>query len=216
MGYVVVHQGEMSEPGYRDYLRLVGRRLLAHNIGLDRVPRTAATGRPGCWLYVFDDEAAARELAEELKQFTQDDGWDVRPVEGPVEEGPLLPILLELGVDREGVGFRLNTFTKHALRTRFPGAVPHNNVWLDTECKQTFTVNGLRELALELLPVLTGLNPGQLHSFGGFEVINPVTAAVVVPFTPLKPPAGEPVAARSPTHSGSATSPESCTAVHPG
>jgi hypothetical protein len=214
MGHVVVHKGEMSEKAYRAYLLLVSRYLLEQGIGLDRVPRTEANGCAGRWLYVFADEAAARRVTEELTDYTEE-GWEVRPAEGSIDVGPLRPITVEAGWGRTGVGFGLDPLIRKALQDRFPGAAPHNQVWVDTDDQKVYSTSAFRKLAFELMPVLTGLKPQQLSLFGGFEIVDPVKEEVLVPFTPFELPVGDGPPPDLPTHSDSATSPDRCTVGHP-
>ena len=185
MGHVVVHKGEMGEAEYRQYLLLVSRWLLARGSSLDRVPRTAANGDAARWLYVFDDEASAKELVDELKQHTQDPGWEVAPVEGTVEEGPLRPITVEASWTATSIGIGLDPIMEEALQTRYPRQAKYWEIWLKlTQEGRQPAAEELRELTGQLLPVLTGLSPEQLGVYGGFEVVDPVTERVLVPFTP--------------------------------
>jgi hypothetical protein len=186
MSHVVVHKGEMSERAYRDYLRLVGRRLLAQGKGLDRVPRTATNGRPGRWLYVFADEAVARAVAEELKQDTEDEGWEVRPAEGVPEEGPLQPISVELCWQLTGFAFGLTPLTERALEARFPGCLRYEQVFVDADLSVRSPLpEEIRSLAADVLPLLVHLTPEVRQAFGGFEVIQPVDQELLMPFVPF-------------------------------
>jgi hypothetical protein len=212
MGYIVVHRGETTERAFRDYLLLVSRRLLKRGVGLDRVPRTPADGHPHRWLYVSADEAEAKELAKELRRYTEDNGWEVRPFEGTPEQGPLCPISVELGVSRTGFGFGLDPITKRALRLRYPEAVQYQHVRIDQgPGRKEPTVDELRAVVTQLLPLLTSLGPEQLAAFGGFEVVNPVAHEAVVPFTPYPPADGVASPVNGPTHSGTAGGPVHCT-----
>ncbi len=188
MGHVVVHKGEMSEREYRDYLRLLGRHLLAQGVGLDRVPRTTANGDTRRWLYVFEDENTARSLLDELKRDTEDQGWEVRPLEGAPVEGPLQPISIELCLQATGFALGLAPLTERALQARFPEALRYEQVFVDADLTgHTPTAEEVRSLAADVLPLLVRLTPEIRAAFGGFEVIEPVRAELLVPFVPLQP-----------------------------
>ena len=204
MGDVITYRGELSEAWYRHYLMVVCRWLLKQGVPLDRVSRTRSNGH---WLYVFDKHEDAELLMAKLRDETQDDAWEVAPVEGPPDVGPLRPITVEMGRGGRSVGFGLDGFVVRALRLHYPQAVPHDEVWIKTEQQWAFTVEGIRKLALEFLPFLTGLSLEQLGRFGGFEVIEPGKNKVVVPFTPFAQTNGDGVPAGSATHHETATSP---------
>ena len=53
------------------------------------------------WLYVWKSQQEAQAFADELKERTGENGWEVVPTpappsEGPLDEGPLGPILIQL------------------------------------------------------------------------------------------------------------------------
>jgi hypothetical protein len=217
MGFIVVHKGDTSERDYRHYLLLVSRWLLNRGVGYDRVPRIPENGRADRWLYVYGDEAEARSLAEELRRDTDDPGWEVRPVEGAPSEGPLTPITVEVSQGSTGVGFGLPPLIKKALRQRFSGCCPHENVWVTTDIPaEGLSTEDLREMTMKVLPVLAGLTLEQLGVLGGFEVIDPGADDILVPFTPLPFSAGDPARGVSPKHSDRVEDLAHCTPVHPG
>src|SRR5262249_47383591 len=131
MAYVVVYRGEESEQAYREYLLVVSRSLLHRGVSIDRVPRVPTPGRPDRWRYVRE-EAEARAFAEELRKYTEDDGWEARPAESPPAVGPLQPITIDLGLSRWSIGFGLDPITVHALQLRYPGSTHHREIWVKT------------------------------------------------------------------------------------
>lgn len=214
MGHVITYRGEMSEPWYRNYLVTVGRWwLIKKGVPLDSIPRTRSNGR---WLCVFDDRAVAEELRAQLLEEMEDELWEVAPAEGTPDVGPLQPITVELGRDFHGIGFGLDWFIVQSLRMRYPDAVPHEEVWLKTEQKSTFTKEGIRDFVAKQLPFLTNLTVAQMRSFGGFEVIDPGKQTTVVPFTPFPTVNGAEEPAESATHCEKASSPAHCTSTPPG
>jgi hypothetical protein len=216
MGFVVVRKGGMSEREYRDYLLFIDRRLSGRDLYFDDVPRTAENGQEGRWLFVSEDEADARELAEELRISAEDEGWEVRAVEGAPSHGPLTPLIVQVSRRITGAGFGIDPLIKKALRRHFPGCARHKNVWLNTDFpRETLAVDDLRQLAFQFLPALTGLNLPQLAMFKGIEVIDPVTSEVLVPFTPF-PIAGDGVSAVPPSDSDGIDEPHFCVPTHLG
>jgi hypothetical protein len=212
MSYIVTYRGEMSEPSYRHYLLAVTRRLLAQGIAIDRVPRVRAGA---VWLYAYENAYDAGPVALELERDTGDTNWHVAEVAGTPEVGPLRPVTLEIGRDRHGLGFGVEVLVARALRSRYPDAVPHEEIWIKTQRSSAHSEAGVRELAVQILPLLTGLSPSQLERFGGFEVVDPVTEAVVVPFTPFSALNGSEPRASSPTHSGIAPTLDRYTSLTP-
>jgi hypothetical protein len=217
MGFIVVHQGGMSEREYRHYLVMVGRRVSPRGVTFDHVPRTMENGRDGRWLYVSEDEADARDLAAELRSTTEDEGWEVRAVEGEPSQGPLTPLTVEVSQGATGVGLGLPPLIKKALRKTYPACCRHESVWVTTDMpEEGLSASDLRELATKILPVLTGLSLEQLGVLGGFEVIDPVADEILVPFTPLPSSSGDRAQAGAPRHSDTAENPAHCIPVHPG
>jgi hypothetical protein len=187
MGFVVVHRGEMSEPQYRTYLQVTGRRLLSRGVGYDCVPRTHENGQDGHWLYVSTDEDDARGLAEELRSSTEDEGWQVQTVEGTPSEGPLCPLGIELCRQRTGFAVGLDPLTEWALETRFPGALRYEQVFVNADLREHApTTQEIRELVVDVLPLLVRLQPDVRRAFGGYEVIDPVTQDVLVARAPFQ------------------------------
>jgi hypothetical protein len=196
MGYTVVHEGEAAAKAYWYYDFMLHRLLLKLGVPLDRVPRTRDLDHADHWLYVWEKEEDARAFAEEMKTELEDPQWHVREVKGPLSVGPLRPILITAGQQRDGITFGLNTFTEHMLQTRFPGSCQNESVsvtipydWWGKADWQT-SQEGLRKLARQVLPILTGLGDEQLQGFGGFQVVDPVRHLVLVPTTSI-PPQGE-------------------------
>jgi hypothetical protein len=211
MGFIVVHKGGMCEREYRHYLVMVGRRVSPRGVTFDHVPRTMENGRDGRWLYVSEDEADARDLAAELRSTTEDEGWEVRAVEGEPSQGPLTPLTVEVSRGNTGAGFGIGPVIKKALRRHHPGCARHKNVWLNTDFpRETLSADDLRELAFQLLPVLTGLSLPQLAMFEGIEVIDPAKDEVLVPFTPF-PSSTDGESAVAPRHSDRVEVPDRCT-----
>jgi hypothetical protein len=187
MGFIVVHKGGTSEQEYRHYLLLVSRRLLDRGVGYDRVPRTTENGRADRWLYVYGDEAEARSLADELKRDTEDPEWEVRPVEGTPSEGPLRPLGIELCWERTGFAFGLDPLTEWAIESRFPGTLRYEQVFVNADLRERApSIEEIRELTADVLPLLVRLRPELCRAFGGYEVIQPVKQEILVSRVPFQ------------------------------
>jgi hypothetical protein len=192
MGYTVVWRGDMTESMYREYLRQVGGALLRRGIGLEHVPRTLLNeGNGERWFYVWDSEQGARDFIEGVKARTDMVDWEVRPVEGPVCEGPLQPLEIAIGRAVESVTLGLEVMTRLALRARFPGSCQTTSISVRTsydwrgKVSWQASLDGLRTLAEQVLPILTGLQPEQLGIFGTYRVVDSVTEQVLIPPTPI-------------------------------
>jgi hypothetical protein len=187
MAFTVVHQGGMKEKEYQAYLRQVSRQLIARGVGLDNVPRVPEGGTDNRWLYVWADRQEAEAFAKELEQETRDPAWHVRPVNTPPSLGPLRPIEIEVSRQRDGLVFALNTFTWKALQIRFPGCCRRDSVFIGQEPPDDLLAarEELRDLARQVLLILTELSAEQLQAFGTFRVVDPVTGEEFVPPTPV-------------------------------
>jgi hypothetical protein len=196
MGYTVVYEGEPTADVYQDYFTLLSRLLLKHGLQLDRVPRTSDNGHADRWLYVWDREEDAREFAEQVKAQTEDPHWRVSLVEQPPSLGPLRPIQVEVGRAVSSWTFGLDPLTRRALQLRFPGSCENDDVSIGVPFgakgtpKWQRTTAAVRTLVEQVLPILTGLSVEQLRTFGGFQLVDPVTREIIVPPSGFQPAEG--------------------------
>jgi hypothetical protein len=188
MLFAVAHQGGTEDSGYQTYSRLLGRRLLKRGINLDRVPRVRAEGSPNGWLYVWESEDEATAFAAELRQETNDTDWYVRPVAVEPSEGPLRPLQINASRQSDGWVFALEPLTRRALEKRFPNSCSHPRVFIASDQNDDFpSVQAhLRDLAHQVLPILSGLDHEQLRRFDSFRVVNPVENLELVPPSPIR------------------------------
>ena len=182
MRYTVIHHGETNDNAFTTYTRL----LRQQGVDLGRSPRVPEPASRRRWLYVWDTEAKAQSFAKELKKRTRDPAWEVVPVNAPVSEGPLGPMLIQLA--RRGTEwiFALHTQGRAIIRSAFPNAFEVDAISLDAErCVEYLKTHGsLADLVWRIAPTLTGLSGEQLKSLG-YVVIDDQSDDTVV----FEPPA---------------------------
>jgi len=105
MGFTV----NRNDSGTKDAEFAAYARLLRQQgVDLGKLPRAPEpiTGRR--WLYVWDAEEKAQAFADELKKRTRDDAWIVVKVTTPPSEGPMGPIIVQMGRRSNGLVFGLH------------------------------------------------------------------------------------------------------------
>jgi hypothetical protein len=192
MGYVVIHSQKSDDRVYWDYHRNLARLLLGRGISLDRLPRVRENGPDSRWLYVWPTEAEARHFVNELKEKTEDPDWEIRAVEAPDSAGPIRPLEISFGLQRDGWVFGLAPWTRSAIQLKFPGSCPTRQVFVATQppSDSKTSLEELCCLAELALPMLTRLRTAELHAFESYQIINPVAEEVVVPPMLLQAPEG--------------------------
>jgi hypothetical protein len=169
MGFTVTHQGGTNGVNFEEYARLLRQKGvdLAH---LRRVPEPGGGRR---WLHVWDERAKARAFAEELKKRTGDGAWEVVEVNGPASEGPLGPVEISVGLQRDGLAFALHPLSRQVLRKLFPGSCRADTVFVGAETPEDLEAlqAGLPDLSQQVAVLLTGLSLDKLaKTFGGYRV----------------------------------------------
>lgn len=165
MGFTVTRQGGANGAEFQAYLRLLRQR----GINLGRLPRVPEPENRGRWLYVWEDATEAQRFAEDLKERTGDDSWQVVETAAPPSEGPLGPVLIQLARRGDGLLFALHPLSRAMIHSAFPHALPSaTNTFLATQQWAEFrrSRGGLPELVQQLVPNLTGLTKEQLQEVG--------------------------------------------------
>jgi hypothetical protein len=162
MGFTVARRGGTKDVEFADYARLLRRR----GVILSKVPRTLEPGTGRRWLYVWDNRAEA--FADEMKKQTRDETWYVQEVNGPVSEGPLGPIEIQIARDPHGVLFALQPFSRRMVQALYPGSCNPVSVSIDTQTREEGqrVLGDLTNLAGHVVLTLTGLKPEQLERLG--------------------------------------------------
>lgn len=159
------NDGMAKDAEFEAYARL----LRQQGIDLGKLPRAPdpATGRR--WLYVWDSPEKARAFAEELRKRTCDDAWVVDEVDAPPSEGPMGPIIVQVGRRATGLVLGLHPLSRAMIQSAFPHAQERDvTVSIKFETLHEFRARygSIEELAKEVVPTLTGLNLQELEEIG--------------------------------------------------
>ena len=139
-------------------------------------------------MYVWNTPAEAEAFANELKEQTNDPAWEVVEVSASPSEGPLGPVVIQMVRQAEGLTFALHPLGRALIRSAFPQAVSSTTyATIDTANWYDFrkSKGGLRELAREVVPGLTGLNLAQLETLG-YSVIDADSGETLVSTPPAE------------------------------
>lgn len=193
MPFTVTRAGGMPEMEYEPYLRLLNLQGKDFS-NLPRVPDPAGSNR---WLCAWETEPEAELFAQQLREHSGDQTWEVVAADCAVSQGPLGPLDLELGRQSNGLTFGLHPLSRRMIRKRFPDSCRLENVFLEADTRYPFHPAGaeLGGIAAQVLPLLTGLTPDQLAGFGGFRLIDPVKRRAILPAAPIQPAASSELAA---------------------
>lgn len=166
MGYTV----NRSDGGTRDAeFEAYARLLRQQGVDLGKLPRAPEPGTGRRWLYVWDARDNAQAFADELKKRTRDDAWAVVEVAAPPSEGPMGPIIVQVGRRSTGLVLGLHPLSRALIRSAFPvvkGTVATIAINFETLQEFQSTYGSIDALARELVPTLTGLKLAQLEELG--------------------------------------------------
>jgi hypothetical protein len=165
MGFTVTHvAGANTDAEFEAYARL----LRQQGVNLGRLPRAPEPGTRRRWLYVWETREKAQAFADELEQRTGN-AWTVMEVAAPPSEGPLGPIIVQVGRRADGLVFELHPLSRGMIRSAFPAARPSaSTISVNFNTFRDFqTAHGsINDLAAEVVPTLTGLKTDQLVQLG--------------------------------------------------
>src|SRR5580693_4748813 len=108
--------GGTKDAEFEAYARLLRQR----GVDLGKLPRAPEPGTGRRWLYVWDEKEAAQAFADELKQRTGDDAWAVVEVDAPPSEGPMGPIIIQVGRRSTGLVFELHPLSRAMIQSAYP------------------------------------------------------------------------------------------------
>lgn len=157
--------GSTKDAEFEAYARL----LRQHGVDLGKLPRVPEPGTGRRWLYVWDSKERAQAFAEELKKRTRDEAWIVIKVTGPPSEGPMGPIIIQVGRRASGLAFGLHPISRTMIQSAFPhvkGTATTVTVQYDTLQDFLATYGSMEVLAREVVPTLTGLKLPELETLG--------------------------------------------------
>jgi hypothetical protein len=165
MGFTVNHtDGRTRDFEFEAYARL----LRQQGVDLGKLPRAPEPGTGRRWLYVWETKEKAQAFADELKQRTHDN-WAVVEVAAPPSEGPLGPIVVQVGRRADGLVFELHPLSRAMIRSAFPERArgPATiSVNFETLADFRSTHGSIEALAGEVVPALTGLKTDELTKLG--------------------------------------------------
>lgn len=166
MGFTVNrNDAGTKDAEFEAYARLLRQR----GVDLGRLPRAPEPRTGRRWLYVWDSRENAQEFADELSRRTGDDAWIVVQVDAPPSEGPMGPIIVQVGRRATGLAFGLHPLSRAMIRSAFPDAKGRAaTVSINFETYQDFktTHGSIDDLAREVVPTLTGLTLEELQELG--------------------------------------------------
>jgi hypothetical protein len=166
MGFTVNHRrGFNEQPEFEAYARL----LLQQGVDLARLPRAPEPDTNRRWLYVWDSREKAQSFADELKKRTRDQEWVVVDVASPASEGPLGPIIVQVGRRASGLVFGLHPLSRSLIQSAYPDANrTANTISINFDTYEDFvaTHGDIKALAQEVVPTLTGLEMGAVNQLG--------------------------------------------------
>ena len=166
MGFTVNHRdGSTRDAEFEAYARL----LRQQGVDLGKLPRAPEPGTGRRWLHVWEAREKAQAFAEELRKRTRDDTWEVVEVSAPPSEGPLSPIIVQVGRRSDGLVFGLHPLSRAMIQSAVPGGTGgaatiaiHFETFRDFQA----THGTIEALAREVVPTLTGLKPQELAKLG--------------------------------------------------
>jgi hypothetical protein len=98
------NDGITKDAEFEAYARLLRQK----GIDLGKLPRAPEPGTRRRWLYVWDSREKAQAFADELRKRTRDNAWAVVEVDAPPSEGPMGPIIVQVGRRANGLVFGLH------------------------------------------------------------------------------------------------------------
>jgi hypothetical protein len=159
------NDGMTKDAEFETYTRL----LRQQGVDLGKSRRAPEPGAGRRWLYVWDSLEQAKAFAEELKRRTRDDAWAVFEVAATPSEGPMGPIIVQVGRRANGLAFGLHPSSRAMIQSAFPdakGTVATVSINFETFQDFLTTHGSVVDLAREVVPTLTGLKLQELEKLG--------------------------------------------------
>jgi hypothetical protein len=159
------NDGMTKDAEFEAYARLLRQK----GVDLGKLPRAPEPGTRRRWLYVWDSREMAQDFADELRKRTRDNAWVVVEVDAPPSEGPMGPIIVQVGRRANGLAFGLHPLSRAMISSAFPKAkASATTVSINFETWNDFqtTHGNMADLAREVVPTLTGLQTQELEKLG--------------------------------------------------
>jgi hypothetical protein len=166
MAFTVTRNGgDTKDAEFEAYARL----LRQQGVDLGKLPRAPEPGTGRRWLYVWNSREQAQAFADELKKRTRNNAWVVAKVAAPSSEGPMGPIIVQVGRRANGLVFGLHPLSRTVIRSAIPDAKgTATTISINFETLQDFlaTHGSIEALARDVVPTLTGLELQELEKLG--------------------------------------------------
>lgn len=166
MGFTVNRNDGMTKDAeFEAYARL----LRQQGVDLGKLPRAPEPGTGRRWLYVWESRENAQAFADELNKRTRGHAWVVAEVKAPPSQGPMGPIIVQVGRRANGLVFGLHPLSRAMIQSAFPDAAASaTTVSINFETLHDFqtTHGSIENLAREVVPTLTGLKLQELEKLG--------------------------------------------------
>lgn len=166
MPYTVTHKdGATKDAEFEAYARL----LRATGVDLGHLPRVPEPGTGRRWLYVWGNAQEAKNFAERLNARSTQQPWEVTEVAAPPSEGPMGPLIIQVGRRSNGLVFGLHPLSRTLIQSVFSKAKGvASTVAINFETLHDFktTHGSIEDLAKEIVPTLTGLSIDQVKQLG--------------------------------------------------
>ncbi len=166
MAFTVNHKDGMAKDAeFEAYARL----LRQQGVDLGKLHRAPDPGTGRRWLYVWQSEKEAHAFADELNKRTRDSAWGVVHVDAPPSEGPMGPLIIQVGRRGSGLVFGLHPLSRAMIQSAFPdakGSASTISIKFETLDDFNSTHGGIEHLAQEVVPTLTGLKLPELENLG--------------------------------------------------
>jgi hypothetical protein len=162
---VARNDGTTRYAEFEAYARL----LRQQGVDLGKLPRVPEPGIGRRWLYAWQDKAGAEAFASELRKRTRDASWTVVEVAAPTSEGPLGPLIVQVGRRSTGLAFQLHPSSRAMIQSAYPDVkVLPSTISIEFQTLQDFTTTygSIAVLAAEVVPTLTRLEPAELREVG--------------------------------------------------
>jgi hypothetical protein len=166
MTFTVSHNGgDAKDAEFEAYARL----LRQQGADLGNLPRAPEPGTGRRWLYAWDSREKAQAFADQLMKRTRDDAWRVVEVASPASEGPMGPLIVQVGRRGDGLVLGLHPLSRMLVQSAFPNArASASTVSIQFDTLQDFstTHGGIEDLAREVVPTLAGLDLQTIERLG--------------------------------------------------
>jgi hypothetical protein len=159
------NDGMTKDAEFEAYARLLRQK----GVDLGKLPRAPEPGTRRRWLYVWDSRQNAQAFADELRKRTRDNAWTVVEVDAPPSEGPMGPLIVQVGRRANGLAFGLHPLSRAIIQSAFPNKKASvTTVSINFETLHDFqaTHGSIENLAREVVPTLTGLKLQELEKLG--------------------------------------------------